>query len=57
MNPPPRPAAPTQHVISSGETLSQIAARYHINLSSLRRTNELRNDRIRIGQVLTIPPG
>jgi N-acetylmuramoyl-L-alanine amidase len=57
MNPPPRPAAPTQHVISSGETLSQIAERYHINLSSLRRTNELRNDRIRIGQVLTIPPG
>jgi N-acetylmuramoyl-L-alanine amidase len=57
MNPPPRPAAPTQHVISSGETLSQIAERYRINLNLLRRTNELRNDRIRIGQVLTIPPG
>jgi len=57
MNPPPRPSAPQRHVISSGETLSGIAERYRISLATLRRTNELRNDRIRIGQILTIPPG
>lgn len=64
-NPPPgsylalnRPApGATRHVIARGETLSGIAERYRVSTSSLRRSNSLKNDTIRVGQVLTIPPG
>jgi N-acetylmuramoyl-L-alanine amidase len=50
--------APRRHVIARGETLSGIAERYRVSLSSLMRTNQLgRSDVIRVGQVLTIPPG
>lgn len=57
MNPPPEPRLPVRHVISRGETLSGIAERYRVSLSTLRRTNSINGDVIRIGQVLTIPPG
>lgn len=43
------------HKITRGETLSGIAARYRISLSSLRSANNLRNDVIKVGQVLKIP--
>jgi N-acetylmuramoyl-L-alanine amidase len=45
----------SQHTIARGETLSGIAQRYQISLSSLRAANNLRNDTIRVGQVLLIP--
>jgi len=45
----------TEHVIARGETLSGIAARYRISLSRLRQANNIRGDRIMIGQKLTIP--
>ncbi len=51
----PRPPSPARHVIARGETLSQIAARYEVSLASLRRANSISGDRIRAGQVLTIP--
>ena len=54
-NPPPEQLDPIRHVISGGETLSGIAQHYRISLRELRRTNEIRGDVIRIGQVLTIP--
>lgn len=54
-NPPPVPTGPIRHVIARGETLSEIAERYRISLRELRRSNGLSGDRIRIGQVLTIP--
>jgi N-acetylmuramoyl-L-alanine amidase len=54
-NPPPAQQGPIRHVIARGETLSEIAERYRISLRELRRSNELRGDVIRIGQVLTIP--
>ncbi|HLF10912.1 MAG TPA: N-acetylmuramoyl-L-alanine amidase, partial [Gammaproteobacteria bacterium] len=57
LNPPQRPSAPMRHVIARGETLSGIAELYRVSTSSLRRSNSLRNDVIRIGQVLTIPSG
>jgi N-acetylmuramoyl-L-alanine amidase len=44
-----------RHIISPGDTLSEIAAQYRVSLSSLRSANRLDDDRIRIGQVLSIP--
>lgn len=48
-------AAEVQHKAERGDTLSGIAARYRVSLSSLRAANDLRNDVIHVGQVLTIP--
>jgi len=55
LHPPPQRPAPLRHVISRGETLSEIAEHYNVSLSALRRSNSLAGDVIRIGQVLTIP--
>lgn len=49
------PPQVSEHTIARGETLSGIAARYSISLSRLREANRLRNDTIRVGQVLVIP--
>ena len=45
----------SEHTIRSGETLSEIAVRYSVNLDKLRAANNLRNDKIFVGQVLKIP--
>lgn len=45
----------SEHRIARGETLSEIAERYRISLTSLRRANNLSGDVIRVGQVLKIP--
>ena len=45
------------HVIESGDTLSEIAVRYRVSFKSLKDFNGLRNDTIRLGQTLKIPPG
>ena len=47
--------SPRQHVISRGDTLSTIAQQYRVDLKELRSANKLAGDRIRVGQVLTIP--
>lgn len=44
-----------RHVIGSGETLSEIAARYKVKMQTIRSANNLRGDVIRVGQVLAIP--
>lgn len=44
-----------KHVIGRGDTLGAIAQQYNITLVALRNANRLNTDRIRIGQVLTIP--
>lgn len=49
--------AAKRHVISRGDTLSDIAQYYQVNLSRLRTANALKSDTIRIGQVLQIPGG
>ncbi len=64
-NPPPdsqiamdlkrTPTKPVRHVISRGDTLSDIAARYDVSMSAIRAANKLSGDRIRIGQILRIP--
>lgn len=48
--------AARQHVIRSGDTLSEIAQRYNVSVSHLQSTNRINGSRIRVGQVLTIPP-
>jgi len=48
-------ALEVQHKAQRGDTLSGIAARYRVSLSSLRAANDLRNDVIHVGQVLKIP--
>ena len=45
----------SEHTIRSGETLSEIAVRYSVNLEKLRAANNLRNDKIFVGQILKIP--
>ncbi|MEQ8954965.1 MAG: N-acetylmuramoyl-L-alanine amidase [Gammaproteobacteria bacterium] len=46
----------SEHRIQNGETLSEIAQRYSVSLSELRRLNNIRGDRILVGQLLKIPP-
>lgn len=43
------------HTISRGDTLSGIASRYQISVRRLRSANGIKGDKIRVGQVLTIP--
>jgi N-acetylmuramoyl-L-alanine amidase len=43
------------YVIERGDTLSEIANRYEVSFEDLKKVNGLRNDRIRVGQVLKIP--
>lgn len=64
-NPPPdtmiatnlreQPARKVRHVISRGDTLSEIAERYNVSAASIRAANKLSNDKIRVGQTLNIP--
>ena len=49
--------APREIVIARGDTLSGIASRYNVSVPVLRRHNRLRDDNIRVGQVLAIPGG
>ncbi len=57
-NPPPGTLLaqkPKKHIISRGETLSGIAARYRVSIASLKRSNRLRNNTLQVGKVLHIP--
>lgn len=64
-NPPPdtriamlarqEPARQVRHVIARGDTLSEIAERYNVSASAIRRANRLSSDTIRVGQTLSIP--
>ena len=49
------PARQVRHVISRGDTLSEIAERYNVSPSAIRSANKLSGDRIRVGQTLNIP--
>jgi len=51
------PGKGRKYVIDQGDTLSEIAARHGVSLGSLRAANGIEGDRIRVGQVLTIPEG
>lgn len=59
----PRSAEPKQvasagdrkHKVTRGESLSGLARRYNTSVAALVRANDLSDENIRIGQVLTIP--
>lgn len=44
-----------EHVISPGETLSEIARYYQVSLDTLRSANNLRSNSLQVGQILQIP--
>jgi len=46
-----------RYTISRGDTLSDIASRYGTSTRRIKEANGMRNDVIRIGQVITIPAG
>lgn len=46
---------PREHVVSRGDTLAVIAQRYQVSIASVRSANQLKNDVVKIGQVLQIP--
>jgi N-acetylmuramoyl-L-alanine amidase len=50
-------AEPRTYRIARGDTLSAIAERYRVSLRELRSQNRLGSDKIRVGQVITIPSG
>jgi N-acetylmuramoyl-L-alanine amidase len=43
------------HVIARGDTLSEIAERYHVSMAAIRAANKLASDNVRVGQKLQIP--
>ena len=44
-----------KHKVTRGESLSGLARRYNTSVAALVRANDLSDENIRIGQVLTIP--
>jgi N-acetylmuramoyl-L-alanine amidase len=64
-NPPPdsriamdlkrEPTRQVRHVVARGDTVSEIAERYNVSSADIRRANKLANDKIRVGQTLSIP--
>jgi len=56
-SPPGTVLAAREYIITRGDTLSEIASRYGVSLRTLQVANKLEDgDRLRIGQVLRIPP-
>lgn len=49
------PAAQVDYVISRGDTLSEIAARYNVSVSELKSVNKMSSNTVRVGQTLRIP--
>jgi N-acetylmuramoyl-L-alanine amidase len=53
----PVPAKPKvrRHKVRSGDNLTRLAAHYGVSMRELRETNRLRDDNVKVGQVLIIP--
>jgi len=51
---PPKPQY-LSYKVKQGDTLSEIAERYHTGISKIKSINGLKSDTIRIGQILKIP--
>jgi N-acetylmuramoyl-L-alanine amidase len=48
--------AARRHVITPGETLSDLSAHYRVSVARIKAANHLTGDVLKIGQVLRIPP-
>ncbi len=48
-------AGPREHTVGPGETLAMLAVRYQVSVTSLRSTNSLKTDELKVGQRLDIP--
>ncbi|MEX5505230.1 N-acetylmuramoyl-L-alanine amidase [Pseudomonas putida] len=48
-------AGPREHTVRPGETLAMLAVRYQVSVASLRNTNSLKTDELKVGQRLDIP--
>jgi len=48
-------AGPREHTVRPGETLAMLAVRYQVSVTSLRSTNNLKTDELKVGQRLDIP--
>lgn len=46
---------PREHTVRPGETLAMLAVRYQVSVTSLRSTNSLKTDELKVGQRLDIP--
>ncbi|HEN8713375.1 MULTISPECIES: N-acetylmuramoyl-L-alanine amidase [Pseudomonas] len=46
---------PREHTVRPGETLAMLAVRYQVSVASLRSTNSLKSDELKVGQHLNIP--
>jgi LysM repeat protein len=44
-----------EHKVQAGQTLSEIAAAYQVSVATIKQANNLKDDVIRVGQVLFIP--
>ena len=43
------------HVVSRGDSLSKISARYNVTIRAIKRANKLSKDSVYLGQRLTVP--
>lgn len=50
-------ARPVVYIVRPGDTLSEIAQRYRININKLKKVNNMDSDVVRVGQKLRIPSG
>ncbi|MFK0313333.1 N-acetylmuramoyl-L-alanine amidase [Pseudomonas sp. NPDC090233] len=46
---------PREHTVRPGETLAMLAVRYQVSVASLRSTNSLKTDELKVGQHLNVP--
>jgi len=46
---------PREHTVRPGETLAMLAVRYQVSVASLRSTNSLKTDELKVGQHLDVP--
>jgi len=56
-SPPGTLYAARKHIITQGDTLSDLAQLYNVSIASLRTINHLSGDNVRVGQILRIPVG
>lgn len=55
--PPPTANSGNTYVVQSGDNLTSVARRYNTTIQELKSTNNLRSDRLLVGQILKLPTG